>query len=207
MIWFLMLYFSHLGASVEKRHCKNPCCWWICFSDDICQSQLGYVIFTRLICFIHPKTSRSVNKFVFKALPRPRHLLSRSFGLLVLLHATPAEKLNLVPFFKVYDQLLRILKTKIMWNHILQSFEYNDDNRVEFKDFFFKSQNWYKSYTCRWSHHIWPLFDLYLTSILRYDLNFHGEQSLNTGHAHVQISGLYYKGNRSCTFNFFNDVG
>ena len=31
---------------------------------------------------------------------------------------------------------------------------------------------------------------------LWYDLNNQGIQSLSTGHVHVQISGLYYEGNR-----------
>ena len=45
----------------------------------------------------------------------------------------------------------------------------------------------------------------YLTFDLRCDLNIQCVQSLNTGCAHVQISGLYYEGNRGCTF--FNDAG
>ena len=33
----------------------------------------------------------------------------------------------------------------------------------------------------------------YLTFDLRCELNIQGIQSLNTGHAHVEISGLYYE--------------
>ena len=39
----------------------------------------------------------------------------------------------------------------------------------------------------------------YLSFDMRYDLNIQCVQSLNTGHG--QISGLYYEGNRSCTFS------
>ena len=35
----------------------------------------------------------------------------------------------------------------------------------------------------------------------RHDLNIQRMQSLSTGHAHVQISGLYYEVNKSNTFS------
>ena len=40
-----------------------------------------------------------------------------------------------------------------------------------------------------------------LTFDLRYDLNIQCIQSVYNGHAHVQISGLYYEGNKCYTFS------
>ena len=40
-----------------------------------------------------------------------------------------------------------------------------------------------------------------LTFDLRFDLNIQSIHSFNTGHAHLQISGLYCEGNRGYIFN------